>query len=429
MKTMSKLIVLAAVVALGTGLAAAQITGEPMDGLTRNHATNGTGNVFACPTTGNQGSPACGIGYRFYGSDGGSNCAINPQTDGNPIYQAAVANGIYRSDIDNSANFYGAGHSAGVQMNLVWDGQLRGGTGDHAGYYGGSSQLITSNGETGNINVRNCNGTRAIACFGAVAGVAGDAPADTPQGTITQEGGMVGVPVPVVSGSTPAVNVTLSWADPLNDTVVDGAVSPIAGVNLYLLLDNSATPLNSRAITDVDLAGATLHGSFPTGTTSTVIDFASLPVGTTNFIPAIRVAYVDNCGSEAMESAWSANGPTVRVDPGLFTEVVNFKATYYGKAQGEHSAEISWETTAEDGTIGFTLFRSTSMNGDLTKVANLPAQGIGGEGIFYVQDDLFKVPGNVREVFYTLAVIESDGSDNAVGPIRMEIPKVTGPRK
>lgn len=436
MKRMTRILAMAAVLALGVGLAAAQTTpGEPFDAACRNWDATGDGNLFACPTSGNTGSPPCNIAYRFYGPDAASG-AVNAQVDGNPIYIASQGAGSYRSDLDNSSNYYGSPHSAGAEMIVAWDAELGladgNPPGDHAGYYGATSQEIWPN-ETGDIYRGNCSGTRAVACFGATSGGRADPSNDTPQGSLPRRGCLAAVPCPVVTASNTNVDVTLSWPDARNsyfpaEFAGDGAGNvprdPVVGVDIYLLTSSSpAVELDSRSVTTADLdGGAVLHGFFAKGTTTTVINFAAdLPAGTTHFLPAAKVRYRDNGDGSPVSSQWSCNGPVVRTDAGLFTPVTNFVADYVGKDKGLHSAEISWQTEAEDGTIGFQLYRGTALEGPFTKIADIPAKGIGGEGAFYVQEDVFKVQGKYSQVFYRLDVLESDGGDNTNGPIRMPV--------
>jgi hypothetical protein len=434
MKKMRLATVMLVVLAVSAGLAGAQITGEPMESRTRNHSTAGGGNVWGCPTTGNSGSPPCvngsggKINYRFYSPSSAGGGAINAGVaiDSNPIFIAG--NGQYISDLPNSANWFGAGH--GVEpIHCAWDAELRGGTGDHAGYYGISAQEITGNGETGNPFRTDCVGTRAVACFSVIPGTGSADPFGTPQGTIAREGGLRGVPVPTVNSSTGPGTTTLGWVDPTNERTIDGAAPPILGANLYLLLDASTTaPLDSRAVSDATLdATATFHSFHPKGGgNSAFIDCAVLPGGTTNYIPAIRVAYANNGDGSPMESLWSANGPTIRCTGSLFTEVVEFEAAYMGKVKGRHVIDVSWQTVAEDGTLAFELLRGESLAGPFLPVVTKAAVGA-GEGNFYAVEDRFKAPGNTREVFYTLRVIEADGAaDTPAGPIRATIDKLTG---
>jgi hypothetical protein len=426
--------VMLVLLAVGSGLAVAQISSEPMESRTRNHVTQGSGNVWGCPTTGNAGSPACPgpagskINYRFYSSSSAGGGAINAGVtiDSNPIFIGG--NGQYVSDLPSSSNWFGAGH--GVEpMQCAWDAELRGGTGDHTGYYAIAAQQITDNGEVGNPFRADCVGTRAVACFPALAHVTQASPIDTPQGTIAGEGGLRPVPVPTVSSSTSPGSVTLGWVDPTASQSLDAAGNPILGVNLYLLLDSSVNPnppLDSRAVTEATLSGsAVLHGFFAQGVTSTSIDCATLAGGTTNYIPAIRVKYINNGNGAQMESLWSANGPTIRCDAALFTEVVEFEAAYMGKVKGRHVMDVSWQTVAEDGTLAFELLRGESLAGPFAPVMVKSAVGA-GEGNFYAVEDSFKAPGNVREVFYKLRVIEADGADTPAGPIRATIDKLTG---
>ena len=45
------------------------------------------------------------------------------------------------------------------------------------------------------------------------------------------------------------------------------------------------------------------------------------------------------------------------IDTALFTELVNFDATYLGKTRGMASFELSWDTVAEESLVGFVLKR------------------------------------------------------------------------
>ena len=111
MKNMRFILVMIAVLAVCVGLAGAQVSGEPMEGRSRNHTGAGGGNVYTCPTSNNSGSPPCGIAYRMYAPNAAGNAAINAVIDGNPIFRTS-ANGSYVSDVGNSSNWYGANHAS-----------------------------------------------------------------------------------------------------------------------------------------------------------------------------------------------------------------------------------------------------------------------------------------------------------------------------
>jgi hypothetical protein len=430
MKTFLRLLILTSVLALGAGLATAQTCAEPMEGAAKFFNDIG-GNIFGCPTSGNTGSAPCGIFYRYYSYDAGSTGGVNPGADGNPIFVTAGL-GAYRVDIVNSQNIFGgAPHPCGKNVHLLWDAQQGEGTGDHAGFYGAQSQVVVE-GELGNI-FADCGGTRVISCFGALAGAEAVAIANTPQGTVNTLAALSPIPVPKVSGST-ADTVTLEWETPGNwhQTPAAGndpgtAPNPILGVNIYLYEDSGV--LNSRGVTDADLSSARLLGFFETATTSTVIDFATdVTPGTGTFIPVAKVVYQDDPTDGPMESLFfSANGPVVRVNDALFTEVTGFEGIFMGKSRGQTVTHVTWQTVAEDGLDGFELFRSTSsMSGPWVQVGDfiLPT-GVGGEGAVYGVDDGFKARG-ATSVWYKLVIHDSGRNPRDHGPVTTAIPQGGG---
>jgi hypothetical protein len=403
-----------------------------MEAAAKNFNSAG-GNIYGCPTSGNTGSLPCGIFYRFYSDDTGSTGGVNPGADGNPIFVTAGL-GAYRVDILNSQNIFGgAPHPCGRYVHVLWDSQQGEGTGDHAGYYGIQSQTVNGE-ETGNI-FANCGGTRVISCFAALAGTEAVAIGNTPQGTIPVLGSLSPIPVPTVSDSS-ATQVTLSWTDPTNwfqTPVNDGdagdgtAPNPITGVNVYLY--ESTGVLDSRTVTDADLAGATLLRQVPLGTTTTIVDFATdLTPGTGTFIPVIKIAYDPDPTDGPMESLFfSANGPVVRVDDALFTEVTGFEGIFMGKSRGMTVTHVTWQTVAEDGLDGFELFRSTSsMSGPWVQVGDfiLPI-GAGGEGAAYGVDDQFKAQG-AKSVWYKLVIHDSGRNPRDHGPVTTAVPQGGG---
>ena len=121
---------------LVVGLAAAQCN-EPMDAVVKNMTIEGAalGNAWGCPTAGNTGSPYCGITYRFFTPDDGGDTRVNVGVDGNPIYVTG-GNGSYRTDVDNSSNYFGGPHTCGKEVLIVWDAELDAETGDHRAFYG-----------------------------------------------------------------------------------------------------------------------------------------------------------------------------------------------------------------------------------------------------------------------------------------------------
>jgi hypothetical protein len=422
MKTFSRILILAGVLTLAMGLASAQCS-EPMEAKVKNFGTN----IYNCPDSGNTGSPACGIFYRFYSDDTGSTGGANPGVDGNPIFQTG-GTGSYTSDIENSQNvFGGAPHPCGRYMYNIWDSQQGAGTGDHAGYYGAQSNVIEA-AEQGNPFAE-CGGTRFVSCFAALGGDEAVAVDNAPQGTVGTLGGMAPIPVPTVSAST-ADTVTLSWnaAANFHPTPAAGGdpgtgPNPITGVALYVYEDTGI--LDSRAVTDAELdGGARLLGEFATGTTSTVVDLTTdITPGTGTFIPVIKVTYAADPTDGPVDSLfWSANGPVVRVNDALYTEVVNFEATYIGKVRGNSTTHVSWETVSEDGLDGFELFRSTtSLEGPWVQVGDfLLPNGSAGEGAVYGVDDSFKAKG-AKSVWYRLVIHDSGRTPRPHGPISLSI--------
>jgi hypothetical protein len=423
MKMIVRWMIVVSVATLSVGLAAAQCN-EPMDGLVRNLTTEGEalGNVWSCPTSGNSGSPFCGVTYRFYTSDPEGSGLVNAGVDGNPIYGTG-GNGNYRTDVDNSANYFDGPHACGAPMYIVWDGELDAETGDHRAYYGVQGQLILE-GEVGNIFTQ-CGGTtRAISCFASIGGLEAADIASTPQGTLLHTGGLSPIPVPLVeSYDRVSGDIVLTWTAPGNfHTGGEGESNPIVGVNLYLLEDTGL--LDSRAVTSSDLAaGARFVRQVDLPATSTTLNDGvaeDVTPGTGTFIPVLKVVYAPSGGTVPMESLYfSANGSVVLINTALHAEVTDFQGKSLGKSRGYTSVEVSWQTSLEENLDGFVLQRATSLDGPFVAVTDLIApQGQGGEGASYSVVDTFRARG-AKELYYRLEIHDADDSLRTYGPVRV----------
>jgi hypothetical protein len=426
MKRIARWTIICCVAVLAIGHAAAQCN-EPMDAVVKNMTIEGAalGNAWGCPTAGNSGSPYCGITYRFYTPDDTGDTRVNVGVDGNPIYVTG-GSGSYRSDVDNSSNYFGGPHTCGKELFLVWDGELDPDTGDHRAFYGAQAQLINP-GEFGNI-FADCGGTtRAISCFAALGGLeTADIP-NTPQGTLVHTGGLSPVPVPLVESYDRVTgDIVLTWTAPENfHPNGEGETNPIVGVNLYLLEDTGL--LDSRAVTSAELeAGARFvrRVDLPTAT-ATLNDGNPDDVapGTGSFIPVIKVTYQGTGDSaDPLEGAFfGANGSVVLIDTALHAEISSFEARSLGKSRGYDAVEVSWATSLEENLDGFVLLRGTSLDGPFVAVTDLiPPRGQGGEGAVYSVVDTFRARGE-RQFFYMLEIHDADDTVRPHGPIRVVI--------
>lgn len=426
MTRIARWMILSCVAVTAVGIAAAQCN-EPMDAVVKNMTVEGAalGNAWGCPTTGNTGSPPCGITYRFYTADDAGDTRVNVGVDGNPIY-ASGGSGSYRSDVDNSSNYFGGPHTCGKEMFIVWDGELDAGTGDHRAFYGAQGQIINP-GEFGNI-FADCGGTtRAISCFAALGGAETDDIQNTPQGTLLHTGGLSPVPVPLVESYDRVTgDIVLNWTAPGNfHPNNEGESNPIVGVNLYLLEDTGL--LDSRAVTSADLeanARFVRRVDLPAATT-TLNDGNPDDVapGTGSFIPVLKVTFQPVAdGTEPLEgSFFGANGSVVLIDTALHAEISSFEARSLGKSRGFNAVEVSWETSLEENLDGFVLMRGTSLEGPFAAVTDLILpRGQAGEGASYSVVDSFRARGD-RQFFYMLEIHDSDDTVRPHGPIRVVI--------
>jgi hypothetical protein len=414
-------------------MAAAQCN-EPMDAATTNALTGGAalGNAFGCPGGDNTNSDPCGLKYRYYSPDPASNGSVNKAADGNPIYIATKANGAFRSDVDNSQNYYGSAHPCGLPMYVLWDGELDSTSGDHVGYYGAQGQLIYQ-AELGNI-YQACGGTaRSISCFAALGGAETANVPNTPMGTLLPTGGMSPIPVAIVeSYDRTSGDIDLSWVAPGNfHPTGEGETNPILGVELHIL--ESTGVLDRSAVTATDAeSGAVFKQRIDLPATGTTLnDVADLTPGTGSFIPFLKVIYSPNAGGvDPMRTTFfSANGAVVLIDTSLFTEVTNFQASFAGKTRGYFSFNVTWDTTVEDGLEGFILKRATSLQGPFVAVTDLiTPQGYGGEGASYEVTDTFRPRGKTA-FFYLLEIHENDAATRDHGPIRAVAPSPSGHQK
>lgn len=433
MKIIVNSLIATALLALAVGTVAAQCN-EPMDAVATNNLTGGAalGNAFGCPSGDNTNSDPCGIRYRYYSPNPASNGSINKGADGNPIYIANKANGSFRTDVDNSQNYYGAAHPCGLPMHVLWDGELDSTSGDHVGYYGAQGQLIYQ-AELGNI-YQACGGTaRSISCFAALAGAETANVANTPMGTLLPTGGMSPIPVPIVESYDRITgNIDLSWVAPGNfHPTGEGEANPIQGVELYILEDLGV--LDRSVITSADVeSGARFLWSIDLPATSTTVnDATDLTLDTGSFIPLLKITYAPNAGGvEPMRSDFfSANGAVVLIDTSLFTDVTGFQASFMGKTRGYFTFQVSWDTTVEDGLEGFTLKRATSLQGPFVAVTDLVApRGHGGEGASYEVMDTFRPRGQTT-FFYLLEIHENGAASRNHGPVRGEAPSPSGHQK
>jgi hypothetical protein len=434
MKMTARWMILACVAALSVGVAVAQCN-EPMDAVVKNMTTEGAalGNAWGCPTSGNTGSPFCGVTYRFYSTDDQGNGAVNAGVDGNPIYGTG-GNGSYRTDVDNSSNYFNGPHPCGKEMFVLWDAEADAETGDHRSFYGAQGQVIEA-GEFGNIFAE-CGGTaRAVSCFAALGGAEASDIASTPQGTLLHTGGLSPVPMPLVeSYDRVSGDIVLTWTAPGNfHPTNEGESNPIVGVLLYVLEDPGL--LDSRAVTATDLAtNARLVRQVDLPATSTVLNDgvpADVTPGTGSLIPVLKVAYAPSAGTVPMESTYfSANGSVVLINSALYAEVADFQGESLGKSRGYTSVELTWETSLEENLDGFVLKRGTSLDGPFVAVTDLiPPRGKGGEGASYSAVDTFRARG-ARELYYLLEIHDADDSSRPHGPIRVVIdthPKANAP--
>lgn len=419
-------VILVCLVPTGPAWAQGLSCAEPFMAVVRNMEEDG-GNVFGCQVEPpNTGSPPCGLAYRYYSDHPFALPSLGGYADGNPIYFPNNAHGAYRSDVDNSANYFGGYHVCGVPMYTLWEGSLDRDTGDHRGYYAAQSQII-ERAETGNTWAA-CGGTSFISCFRAANGDTAAPVLGTPQGAIEPLGGLAPIPVPLLSGSS-GETVTLEWVVPQNwyqTGAVGGdpgtAPNPIIGVHLYVL--ESGDILDDRGVTEADLdAGARLLRFVPSTETSTEVDLtADITPGTVSFLPVIRVAYRPLSDGKPVESAaWSANGATILTGQECRTGVSGFDALYVGKVEGDTVVEVSWETDNENCLESLVLFRSFAMEGPWTPVGGPIAPQGGGQGAFYAVEDSFQAHG-ARKGWYRLVIFDEEADPRAVGPIQVDIP-------
>jgi len=198
-------------------------------------ASNGIGSdMFGCGS----GNSSCDLGYKMYcdvdPSD--TNGSANP-SDGIPSYRTKAAR--YLADSQISGNYPVCGQSGGGNnWYTLWDGQTGGGTAAHAGWYGGQAQVLNYN-EIGNSLSFNCLPVIAAeACFAALDERTAFNDTTLRDGSaLSHVGGMSPVPaaqfVPLVD------RVRATWEEAVNQTIRDGAVPAIAGVDLYWMADDA----------------------------------------------------------------------------------------------------------------------------------------------------------------------------------------------
>jgi hypothetical protein len=124
-----------------------------------------------------------------------------------------------------------------------------------------------------------------------------------------------------------------------------------------------------------------------------------------------------------MRSEWSANGPVIRTDETLGTEVTRFFANQLGQGRGRVQTEVGWTTENEQAT-GFIVERSTSPDGPWVQVGpEVDAQG--QEVNDYLILDSFQRKG-ARTVYYRLDVLDPGAVDNFAGPIPLVLSSPSG---
>jgi hypothetical protein len=215
---------------LAIGVSPAQLINEIVRGAANGVPTD----MFGCGT----GNASCDLGYKLYcdldPSDTNGNA--NP-TDGIPSYRGKAAR--YLADSQITGNYPVCGNSgAGSNWYMLFDGQTGGGTAAHAGWYGGQAQVINF-GEIGNSLSFNCLPVIAAeACFAALDELNAFNDTTLRDGSaLVHQGGLSPVPAAQFEGMIDRVRA--NWEQAVNESVRDGAVPAVAGIDLYWMADDA----------------------------------------------------------------------------------------------------------------------------------------------------------------------------------------------
>jgi hypothetical protein len=261
---------------LAIGVAPAQLINEIVRGAANGVPTD----MFGCGT----GNASCDLGYKLY-------CDLDPSdtsgsanpTDGIPSYRSKASR--YLADSQITGNYPVCGTlGGGNNWYMLFDGQTGGGTAAHAGWYGGQAQVINFN-EIGNSLSFNCLPIIAAeACFAALDERTAFNDTTLRDGSaLVHQGGISPVPAPQVSYTIDTV--TAVWEEAVNQTVRDGAVPAVAGVDLYWMADDANA-------TDADWgANGQLLASLPADGTSFDIVRGDPFLQNSPFMLATKVTY------------------------------------------------------------------------------------------------------------------------------------------
>jgi hypothetical protein len=180
-----------------------------------------TADVFGC-----QGDGPCNLRYRMYHAQGQVEINAGPGMDGFPRFRRR---GVYASDPTMTGNYPTVAGHYDFPFYVVWDGVLNPGTADHAGYYGGQSQIIR-HGEQGDSSQIGCTSYQKIgACFEPLSAMSSS---QVLRNGLSSIGGLAPIPVPRVR-SADSNEISLDWEQAEGFVVTDSAPPAVAGYRLY----------------------------------------------------------------------------------------------------------------------------------------------------------------------------------------------------
>jgi len=304
----------------------------------------------------------------------------------------------------------------GNQYHAVWDTEFGSGSTDHRGYYAWMARVVNV-GMQSSTWTAGCAGTTLDrACLGSAEpdNAAGTDIENTPLGTISPHGGLRPIPVPLPTGVDGDV-IHLSW-DAV--TSIGDDVSPQYYL-YYVVRDATCDAPTADEFDDAHRLG-------PYTETTADVNVADLGFSSSDqkgVFFALRIKYPDAAGNEVLSRYLSANSQCI-VFGGFAAEVVNIQAKWLRRNQ----VQVSWETSLEDGVVGFYVQRAFTPNGPFERVSDLvPANG---EPSKYTFIDNVRVNGRIAAsgLYYKIEAVDANEGQKVFGPAQAELP-VGGQRK
>ncbi len=302
----------------------------------------------------------------------------------------------------------------GVEGNVyhaVWDTEFGAGTPEHRGYYAWNAREVWV-GEMSDPWVPSCAGDAVPrSCLGNSDPdfASGHEIEGTGLGTLYPHGGLLPMPVPrgtrVENGE-----MRVEW-ERAEGTGIAGEDPWEAEYDLYYVKTEMSCDLPTA---DQFHFLKHVRGTWTYITNEDVgIEWGSWD----HFFLVLKIVYPD-AGGEKITSRYYSADSTCLSFWGNAAEVVNLRARWLRR----NLVEVSWETSLEDGVVGFYVRRAFTPDGPFERVSDLvPANG---EPSKYTFIDTVTASGRVAAsgLYYEVEAIDGNEGQKVFGPTRAEVP-------